>query len=102
MFLFDTTVLYESITPITIQFGESLQSKLSSSKLLLLHTNIVHVFWCPRQTQHLRFQTSFIPEGHTDWEMAIPSYDLQSSGNPDLNEHLRIFYPYEPPYATEP
>ena len=48
---------YESITTITIQFGESLQSNLSSSELLLLHTNIVHVFWCPRQTQHLRFQT---------------------------------------------
>ena len=43
---------YESITKITIQFGESLQSKLSSSELLLLHTSIVHVFWCPRQTQH--------------------------------------------------
>ena len=27
---------------------------------------------------------------HTDWEMAPPSYDLQSSGILDLNEHLRI------------
>ena len=35
---------YESITTITIQLGELLQSKLSSSKLLLLHTSIVHVF----------------------------------------------------------
>ena len=64
---------YESITTITIQFGESLQFKLSLSELLLLHTSIVHVFWCPRQTQHLRFQTSFRPE---DWERAQPSYAL--------------------------
>ena len=27
---------YESITPVTIQFGESLQSNLSSSELLLV------------------------------------------------------------------
>ena len=49
MFLFDTAVLsesinsYESITTITIHFGES-QSKLSSSELLLLQSSIVHVF----------------------------------------------------------
>ena len=67
---------YESITTITIQFGESLQSKLSSSELLLLHTSTVHVCWCLRQTQHLRFQTSFRPEDLTDWERASPSYDL--------------------------
>ena len=59
---------YESITKITIQFDESLQSKLSSSELLLLHTSIVHVFWGPRHTRHLWFQTSFRPEDHTDWE----------------------------------
>ena len=36
---------FEFITTITIEFGESLQSKLSSSELLiLLHTSIVHVF----------------------------------------------------------
>ena len=45
---------------------------------LLMHTSIFHVFWCPRQTQHLRLETSFRPEDHTDWEMAPPSYDLQS------------------------
>ena len=33
----------------------------SVQELLLLH-----VFWCPRQTQHLRFQTSFRLEDHTD------------------------------------
>ena len=88
---------YEYITTITIPFGESVQSELSSSELLLLHTIIVHVFWCPRQTQHLRFQTSFRPEDHIDWEMAPHSYDLQSSGILDLNEHLRIFYSHEPP-----
>ena len=42
------------------------------------HTSIVHVFWCPRQTQHLRPETSFRPEDHTDWEIAPPSYNLQS------------------------
>ena len=88
---------YGSIVTITIQFGEPLQSKLSFSELLLLHTTIVHVFWCPRQTQHLRFQTSFRPEDHTDWERAPPSYNLKSSGNLDLNEHFRIFYP---PWTT--
>ena len=101
---------YESITPITIQFGESLQSKLSFSELLLLRICLVHVFWCRRQTPHLRFQTSVRSWGggggrageHTDWEMAPPSYELLSSGNHDLNEHLRIFYPHEPPYATVP
>ena len=40
MFLFDINVLYESITTITTQVGESLQSKLFSSELLLLHTSI--------------------------------------------------------------
>ena len=35
---------YESITTINIQSGKALQSKLSSSELLLLHTSIVHVF----------------------------------------------------------
>ena len=36
---------FEFIITITIEFGESLQSKLSSSELLiLLHTSIVHVF----------------------------------------------------------
>ena len=40
---------------------------------------------------------SFRPEGHTDWEMAPPSYDLQSWGSLGLNEHLRILYPPEPP-----
>ena len=67
---------YETITTITIQFGESLQSKLSFSELLLLHTSIVHVFWCQRQIQHLRFQTSFRPEDHTDSERVPPSYNL--------------------------
>ena len=65
---------YESVTTITIQFGESLQ--LSSSELLLLQPSIVHLFWCLRQTQHLRFQTSFRPEDHTDWERAPPSCDF--------------------------
>ena len=67
---------YEYITTITIQFGESFQFKLSSSELLVLHTSIVRVFWCPRQTQHLRSQTSFRPEDHTYWERVPPSYDL--------------------------
>ena len=80
---------YESVTTITIQFGESLLSKPSSSELLLLHTSIVHVFWHPRMTQHLRFQTSFRPKNYSDWERAPPSIDLQSSENLDLNEHLR-------------
>ena len=84
---------YESITTITTQFCESFKSKLSSSELLLLHTSIVHVFWCPGQTQHIRFQTSFRPEDHTDWERVPPSYNLQSSASLDLNEHLRIFLP---------
>ena len=75
---------YDSFTIITIQFGESLQSKLSSSELLLLHTGIVHVFWCPHQTQHLRFQTSFRPEDLTDWVSVQPSYDL-------LLKYLAIF-----------
>ena len=81
-----------------IDFGESLQSKLSSSELLmLLYTSIGHLTGCPRQTQHLRFQTSFRPKDHTDWEIAPPSYNLQSSGSLHLNEHLNIIYPHEPP-----
>ena len=63
--------------------------------LMFLHPSIVHVFRCSHQTQHLRFETSFRPEDHTDWEMVPPSYDLQSPGNIDLNEHLRIFYPHD-------
>ena len=62
----------------------------------VLHTSIVHDFWCPRQTQHLRFETSFRPEHHTDWEKAPPSYDLQSWGNLCLKAHLRILYPHAP------
>ena len=42
------------------------------------HTSIVHVLRCPRQIQHLQFETSFRPEDHTDWEIAPPSYDLKS------------------------
>ena len=91
---------YEAITTITIQFVESLQSKLSSSVLLLSHTSIVHVFWCPHQTQHLQFQVSFTPEDHIDWETAPPSYDRQSSGRLYLNESLRIFYSCEQPKIT--
>ena len=41
--------------------------------------------------------SSFRPEDHTDWEIAPPSYDLHSWGSLDLNEHLRILYPHEPP-----
>ena len=37
------------------------------------HTSITHVFWCPRQTQHLLFETALRPENHTDWERAPPS-----------------------------
>ena len=37
-------------------------------------------------------ETSFRPEDHADWEMAPPSYDLQSWGSLGLNEHLRILY----------
>ena len=33
--------------------------------------------------------------GLTDWEVAPSSYDLQSSGSPNLNEYLKIFYPHE-------
>ena len=51
----------------------------------------------PRQTQHLRFETSFRPEDHTDWERAPLNYDLQSWSSLGLNEHLRILYPDEPP-----
>ena len=36
---------------------------------------IFHVFRCPRQTQHLRFETFFRLEDHTDWERAPASYD---------------------------
>ena len=32
-----------------------------------LTTSIVHLFRCPRHTQHLRFETSFRPEDHTDY-----------------------------------
>ena len=66
------------------------------------HTSIVHVFWFPRQTQHLWFETSFRPEDHTDWERAPPSYDLQSWSSLGLNEHLTILYLDEPPWTTFP
>ena len=39
---------------------------------------LTHVLRCPRQTQHLQFETSFRPEDHTDWEIATPSYVLKS------------------------
>ena len=55
---------------------------MSSSELLLLHTSMMSA---PDSA------TSFRPEDHTDWEIAPPSYDPQSSGSLDLNEHLRIF-----------
>ena len=42
------------------------------------HTSIAHVLRCPRQTQHLQFETSFRAEDHIDWEIAPPSYDLNS------------------------
>ena len=55
---------YAFVTTITIDFGGSPQSKLSSSELLmLLYTSIGHLFAfaCPRQTMHLRFEISFRP-----------------------------------------
>ena len=58
---------YEFITTITIQFGESFSVLATLLWLFdVQHTSIVHDFWCPRQTQHLRFETSFRPEDHTD------------------------------------
>ena len=58
MFLFDINVLYESITTITTQFGESLQSKLFSSELLLLHTSI----GCQSfRTQVISYPGHFVP-----------------------------------------
>ena len=45
---------------------------------------------------------SFRPEGHTDWERAPPSYDLQSWSSLGLNEHLTILYPDEPPWTSLP
>ena len=43
----------------------------------------VHVFRCPRHTQHLRFETFVRPEDYTDWERAPPSNDPQSWGSLD-------------------
>ena len=42
------------------------------------HCSIVNVLRYPRQTQHLRFETSFRPEDHTDREIAPSTYDLKS------------------------
>ena len=79
---------------LSLQYLSSFVSH-SSSELYLLHTSIVHVIWCPRQTQHLRFQTSFRPEDHTDWERAPPSYDLQSSARIWMN-----IWEFLPPWTT--
>ena len=38
-------------------------------------------------SQHLRSETFLRPEDYTDWEIAPPSYDPQSWGSLDLNEH---------------
>ena len=85
---------YKFITTITIQFGESFQSVVAVPLWLLMHTSIFHLFWCPRLTQHLQLETSFRPEDHTDWEMAPPTYNLQSWGSLGSNEQFRIFYPH--------
>ena len=81
--LFDTTVLSESMDmTLSLQQLSSLVFPFSPSCPLscrcFYYTSIVHVFCCPRQTQYLRFETSFRPEDHTDWEKAPPSCDLQS------------------------
>ena len=86
MFLFDTTILSESMNMSYHYHYYPVWWVLSVLAVLLwlfdvLHTSIVHDFWCPRQTQHLRFETSFRMEDHTDWERAPPSYDLQSWGS---------------------
>ena len=76
---------YEFITTLSLS---NLMSPFSLSCLLRLvdaqHNSIVHVLRCPRQTQHLQVETSFRPEDHTDWEIALPSYDLKSYGSLDL------------------
>ena len=70
---------YEFITTLSLS---NLMSPFSLNCLLRLvdaqHNSIVYVLRCPRQTQHLQFETSFRPEDHTDWEIAPPSYDLKS------------------------
>ena len=73
---------------VTVDFDDSFQSWLSPSGL--------HLHRCARQTQHLRFEISFRPEDHTDWEGAPPSDDLLSWGSLDYNEHFTIFDPQEP------
>ena len=73
MFLFDTTILSESMNN---HYNNYPVWRVISVVAVILwlfdaqHTSIVHVFWCPRQTQHLRPETSFRPEDHTDWEKA--------------------------------
>ena len=47
-------------------------------------------------TQSIKSNCMNRQEDHTDWEMAPPSYDLQSWGSLGLNGHLRILYPHEP------
>ena len=59
-----------------VDFGESLQSKLSSGLLMLLHTSIVHLIFEVRA----RFSISDL-RLLSDWEIVPPSYDLQYSGN---------------------
>ena len=65
-----------------------------SSVLLTLITiySIVHILRCPRQTQHLQFETSFRPEDHTDWEIAPPSYDLKSWWSLDLEWTIFLLF----------
>ena len=48
---------------------------------------------CLVDPQHFRFETSFRPEDHTDWEMATTSYDFKSRFR--INEWtLFLFYFY--------
>ena len=78
------------------------------------HTSIGHVFWCPRQTQHLRLETSFrqpstagvgvvareLLEITVSWK-TVPSIWgrspkallwVQDSANPLLRNHKKIIF----------